>query len=90
MEPPPGADPGRPPYEGGAAAVRGGQAAGQGLEPRLAASGAAVLPLDDPALRAGGEGRTPRRPVSQNLGHLRPPREFRHPDPSVKSGVLCL
>jgi hypothetical protein len=24
MEPPPGADPGHPPYEGGAAAVRGG------------------------------------------------------------------
>jgi len=25
MEPPPGADPGHPPYEGGAAAVRGGK-----------------------------------------------------------------
>ena len=33
VEPPPGADPGHPPYEGGAAAVRGGIAAGQGLEP---------------------------------------------------------
>ena len=50
LEPPPGADPGHPPYEGGAAAVRGGEAAGQGLEPRFATSGAAVLPLDDPAL----------------------------------------
>lgn len=33
-EPPPGADPGHPPYEGGAATVRGGKAAGQGFEPR--------------------------------------------------------
>jgi hypothetical protein len=32
-EPPPGADPGHPPYEGGAAAVRGGLAATQGFEP---------------------------------------------------------
>jgi hypothetical protein len=32
-EPPPGADPGRPLYEGGAAAVRGGIASGAGLEP---------------------------------------------------------
>ena len=33
VEPPPGADPGHPLYEGGAAAVRGGLAAGQGFEP---------------------------------------------------------
>ena len=33
IEPPSGADPDRPPYEGGAAAVRGGQASGAGLEP---------------------------------------------------------
>jgi hypothetical protein len=33
MEPPPGADPGLPPYEGGAAAVRGGEAGHPGLEP---------------------------------------------------------
>jgi hypothetical protein len=33
MEPPPGADPGRPPYEGGAAAVRGGVATLPGFEP---------------------------------------------------------
>ena len=33
MEPPPGADPGHPPYEGGAAAVRGGKATGAGIEP---------------------------------------------------------
>lgn len=32
MEPPPGVEPGHPRYEGGAAAVRGGVAAGQGLE----------------------------------------------------------
>ena len=32
-EPPPGADPGHPPYEGGAAAVRGGKATGAGIEP---------------------------------------------------------
>ena len=58
LEPPPGADPGHPPYEGGAAAVRGGEAAGQGLEPRFAASEAAVLPLDDPAM-VGEEGLEP-------------------------------
>jgi hypothetical protein len=34
----------------GPQAVRGGEAAGQGLEPRFTASEAAVLPLDDPAL----------------------------------------
>lgn len=35
-EPPSGADPDRPPYEGGAAAVRGGLASGAGLEPAMA------------------------------------------------------
>ena len=33
MEPPSGADPDHPPYEGGAAAVRGGVASGAGVEP---------------------------------------------------------
>lgn len=33
MEPPPGADPGHPPYEGEAAAVRGGEAGHPGFEP---------------------------------------------------------
>src|SRR6516164_6078107 len=33
LEPPPGADPGHPPYEGGAATVRGGEATGGGIEP---------------------------------------------------------
>ena len=33
MKPPPGADPGHPPYEGGAAAVRGGKAGHPGFEP---------------------------------------------------------
>ena len=44
VEPPPGAGPGHPPYEGGAAAVRGGVAAGAGVEPRLLGSGPSVLP----------------------------------------------
>src|SRR5882672_6410105 len=35
VEPPPGADPGRPLYESGAAAVRGGEAGEPGLEPGL-------------------------------------------------------
>jgi hypothetical protein len=34
VEPPSGADPDHPPYEGGAAAVRGGVVPGQGLEPQ--------------------------------------------------------
>ena len=38
-EPPPGADPGRPLYESGAAAVRGGMASGAGLEPAGRGSG---------------------------------------------------
>jgi hypothetical protein len=59
-EPPPGADPGQPPYEGGAAAVRGGKAALHGFEPRPAASGAAVLPLDQRASSAEGAIRTHR------------------------------
>ena len=58
QEPPPGADPGLQHFRGRAAAVRGGEAAGQGLEPRFAASEAAVLPLDDPAL-VGEEGLEP-------------------------------
>jgi hypothetical protein len=33
IEPPPGADPGHPPYESGAAAVRGGKAGHPGFEP---------------------------------------------------------
>jgi hypothetical protein len=33
MEPPPGADPGHPLYESGAAAVRGGEAEEPGFEP---------------------------------------------------------
>ena len=35
-EPPSGADPDRPPYESGAATVRGGIASGAGLEPAKA------------------------------------------------------
>ena len=45
-EPPPGADPGRPLYESGAAAVRGGIAAHRGFEPRLARPERAVLPVE--------------------------------------------
>ena len=45
-EPPPGADPGRPLYESGAAAVRGGVAAHRGFEPRLAHPECAVLPVE--------------------------------------------
>ena len=42
MEPIPGADPGHPPYEGGAAAVRIGEAAPHGFQPRFTAPEAAV------------------------------------------------
>lgn len=47
VEPPPGVEPGHPPYEGGAAAVRGGIAPRQGFEPRFTESESVVLPLDD-------------------------------------------
>lgn len=43
-EPPPGADPGHPPYEGGAAAVRGGIAGESGFEPELNGPEPIVLP----------------------------------------------
>ena len=57
-EPPPGVEPGHPPYEGEAAAVRGGQAAPHGFEPRFTASEAAVLPLDERASSTGDASRT--------------------------------
>ena len=46
VEPPPGADPGHPLYESGAAAVRGGIAAHRGFEPRLTLPESAVLPVE--------------------------------------------
>ena len=65
VEPPPGADPGHPLYESGAAAVRGGVAAHRGFEPRSAQSDCAVLPVGrmgiEWALSAEGAIRT-RRP----------------------------
>jgi hypothetical protein len=46
MEPPPGVEPGHPRYEGGAAAVRGGEADHPGLEPgKLRAQNPAGLPI---------------------------------------------
>jgi hypothetical protein len=53
MEPPPGADPGHPPYEGEAAAVRGGEAAHRGLEPRLPDSESSVLPIERMGIERG-------------------------------------
>lgn len=57
-EPPSGADPDRPPYESGAAAVRGGMASGAGLEP--AKTGVRALlgtptPHPEPVRKAGLE-----------------------------------
>ena len=52
-KPPPGADPGRPLYESGAAAVRGGVAAHRGFEPRLARPGRAVLPVERMGIACG-------------------------------------
>jgi hypothetical protein len=53
MEPPPGADPGHPPYEGRAAAVRGGEAAHRGFEPRLPDSESSVLPIERMGIECG-------------------------------------
>lgn len=72
-EPPSGADPDHLPYEGKVTAVCDGAAAGQGLEPRLAASEAAVLPLDDPALSTGGGSRTRTSEAHQDLSLARLP-----------------
>jgi hypothetical protein len=44
MEPPPGADPGHPPYESGAAAVRGGKLAILASNQELRVQGPAGLP----------------------------------------------
>jgi hypothetical protein len=54
MEPPPGADPGHPPYEGGAAAVRGGVAGHPGFEPgKLRVQSPAGLPIPPMAIECG-------------------------------------
>jgi hypothetical protein len=90
-----GADPGHPPYEGGAAAVRGGKAAGQGLEPRFAASETAVLPLDDPALVRAGRVDLPRDRVwAGQVCHFpsrpRTPPRTRTENPLIKIQLLFL
>lgn len=81
QEPPSGADPDRPPYEGGAAAVRGGEASGGGLEPPRARVRALLgTPTPHPEPRTGGEIRTRTRPGLSRPGipnsrHARvPPR----------------
>src|SRR5215470_2789770 len=62
-EPPSGADPDRPPYEGGAAAVRGGEASGAGLEPARARVRALLgTTAAPPGTGTGGEIRTLTRP----------------------------
>ena len=53
MEPPPGADPGHPPYEGEAAAVHGGEAAHRGFEPRLPDPESSVLPVERMGIKCG-------------------------------------
>jgi hypothetical protein len=65
VEPPPGADPGHPPYESGAAAVRGGVAGEPGFEPGLACPSPGpepgVLPVTPfpIVVRTGAGSRTP-------------------------------
>jgi hypothetical protein len=61
MEPPPGADPGHPPYESGAAAVRGGVASGAGLEPAWAGF-RVLLGSRQPARKCTGGGTCTRMP----------------------------
>lgn len=53
VEPPPGADPGRPPYESGTAAVRGGVAASRGFEPRFPEPESGVLPVGRKGIECG-------------------------------------
>jgi hypothetical protein len=57
-EPPPGADPGHPLYESGAAAVRGGKAARRGFEPRPPRPERGVLPVRRTGIGTGGAIRT--------------------------------
>ena len=93
-EPPPGVEPGHPPYEGEAAAVRGGEAAPRGFEPRLMASEATVLPLDERAPSRGDAVerasrfllRKPRLPDSPSL-RCAPP-ETRTPFPRLRVGCI--
>lgn len=72
-------------------AVRGGEAAPHGFEPRFAASEAAVLPLDERASSARGGSRT--RRISQVCQSPSPapraPRGPRSPTTPGKSRVHC-
>ena len=93
-EPPSGADPDRPPYEGGAAAVRGGEASGGGLEPPRARVRALLgTPTPHPEPRTGGEIRTRKRPGLSRPGipssrHARvPPRGLEPLHPRLR--VWC-
>ena len=61
LEPPPGADPGHPPYEGGAAAVRGGVATGAGIEPACSRFRALAGCQQPTRYRTGGGSRTRNR-----------------------------
>ena len=61
LEPPPGADPGRRPYEGRAATVRGGIAEVLGLEPRLPGPEPDGLPITPYPMGVGRAGFEPAR-----------------------------
>jgi hypothetical protein len=88
MEPPPGADPGRPLYESGAAAVRGGVAASPGFEPRFPESGSGVLPVGRKGIACGrrdSNAHAARSELARSSGchHFRVRRqriELRYPD----------
>jgi hypothetical protein len=70
MEPPPGADPGHPPYEGGAAAVRGGKAGHPGFEPGTPGpgpGGSAVFPQWPSGAEGASRTRKPRGLSSRGI-----------------------
>ncbi len=97
-EPPPGADPGHPLYESGAAAVRDGKAARRGFEPRPPRPERGVLPVRRTGIGTGDAIRTRTGQdlslLSAAIGlRLCAPPGSRTPFPWIKSPVhhrLCL
>lgn len=96
-EPPSGADPDRPPYESGAAAVRGGEATGAGIGPACSCFRGRAGCQQPTRYQCGRRDSDPQaarfelaRYASSLHFRISAPGELRYPDRRVKSPLLCL